>query len=281
MKPQPPPSGPAPAEGLRPARELPRTHGNPPFSVVLLHGGPGALGDMAPVARVLAAHLGVLEPFGTARSVEGQIADLHRDVTSEASFPIVLAGHSWGAWLGLLFTARYPDLVRKLILIGCPPFEESFEDQVPATRASRLTVAEAAELERTLRALSDPANSDRDALLGRLGELTTKTDAFDPIPEPPPGDGPRRLPGELFRRVWSEAAAMRRSGRLLELAGGLRCPVVAIHGDYDPHPASGVVGPLRRLLSEVRLHVLARCGHTPWKERQARDEFLRLLVDET
>jgi pimeloyl-ACP methyl ester carboxylesterase len=56
--------------------------------------------------------------------------------------------------------------------------------------------------------------------------------------------------------------------------------VVAIHGDYDPHPAEGVQGPLSAILRRFRLILLKNCGHKPWIERQARDEFYRVLKEE-
>ena len=88
------------------------------------------------------------------------------------------------------------------------------------------------------------------------------------------------LRGDVYQGVWQEADEMRRSGELLALARRIRCPVVAIHGDYDPSPAEGVQEPLAAALEEFRFVLLARCGHTPWRERQARDEFYRVLKRE-
>jgi pimeloyl-ACP methyl ester carboxylesterase len=73
---------------------------------------------------------------------------------------------------------------------------------------------------------------------------------------------------------------MRQSGELLALAGQIRCPVVAIHGDYDPHPAEGVQEPLSATLGHFRFILLEKCGHTPWMERQARDAFYAILKKE-
>ncbi|MHB8863109.1 MAG: hypothetical protein ACYC6N_11935 [Pirellulaceae bacterium] len=56
--------------------ENPRIHGNPPLSVVVLHGGPGALGGMVRVASELANDWGILEPIQTAVSVTGQVEEL-------------------------------------------------------------------------------------------------------------------------------------------------------------------------------------------------------------
>ena len=84
----------------------------------------------------------------------------------------------------------------------------------------------------------------------------------------------------IFQGVWSEAAELRRSGRLLALGDRVQCPAVAIHGDYDPHPAEGVRGPLSERLEDFRFILLQRCGHKPWVERQARAEFYAILDGE-
>jgi pimeloyl-ACP methyl ester carboxylesterase len=66
----------------------------------------------------------------------------------------------------------------------------------------------------------------------------------------------------------------------LELAKKIQCPVVAIHGDYDPHPAEGVEKPLRQALKDFKSILLKDCGHEPWKERRARDRFYSVLKEE-
>lgn len=39
-----------------------RKYANEPFKIAVIHGGPGAPGEMAPVARELSSVRGVLEP---------------------------------------------------------------------------------------------------------------------------------------------------------------------------------------------------------------------------
>ena len=73
---------------------------------------------------------------------------------------------------------------------------------------------------------------------------------------------------------------MRQDGRLLAFAENIRCPVVAIHGDYDPHPITGVREPLSAKLRDFRCIEIKNCGHKPWIERQAKDRFYELLKDE-
>jgi pimeloyl-ACP methyl ester carboxylesterase len=73
---------------------------------------------------------------------------------------------------------------------------------------------------------------------------------------------------------------MRKSGELLALASQITCPVVAIHGEYDPHPTDGVREPLSTAIDDFRLISLEKCGHKPWIERQAREAFYRILKAE-
>ena len=55
-----------------------RKYGNAPFNVAVIHGGPGASGEMAPVARKLSSNWGVLEPLQTEASLDGQTVILMR-----------------------------------------------------------------------------------------------------------------------------------------------------------------------------------------------------------
>ncbi|MGB9939451.1 alpha/beta fold hydrolase [Methanosarcina sp.] len=80
--------------------------------------------------------------------------------------------------------------------------------------------------------------------------------------------------------MWEEASELRSCGKLLELGKEICCPVVAIHGDYDPHPFEGVKEPLFRNLKDFRFILLEKCGHRPWIEREAKERFYSLLRNE-
>ena len=254
-----------------------RTYGKPPFNVAVIHGGPGAAGEMAPVARELSSGWGVLEPLQTAASVQGQIEELKSVLEEKAHLPVFFIGFSWGAWLSYTVAARYPACVKKLILVSSGPFEEKYIPGIEETRLSRLTQKERKEVDSLYDILDDPAALDKDRAFARFGELFSKADAYDAI-----GDEAVAIDyrPDIFQSVWKEAAELRRSGRLLELARQIKCPIVAIHGDYDPHPAEGVRKPLSAVLKGFRVILLQNCGHKPWIERQARQQFYRILKEE-
>jgi pimeloyl-ACP methyl ester carboxylesterase len=254
-----------------------RTYGTAPFTVAVIHGGPGAGGEMAPVARELSGAYGVLEPIQTAPTLDGQVEELEQVLEAKGQVPVSLVGYSWGAWLSFIVAARYPALVSKLILVSSGPFEAQYVSALEQTRQSRLNAEARREFEAIVRALGQPATPDKDTLLARLGALAAKTDTVDALPGPADDAdriGPR---GDVFQGVWEAAAEMRRSGELLGLAQHLRCPVLAIHGDYDPHPAEGVEKPLSQVLPNFRFVRLEQCGHTPWLERHARERFFQVL----
>ena len=265
--------------------ENPRKYGTPPYSIAVIHGGPGAGGEMAPVARKLASYgWGSLEPLQRATTLDGQVEELGIALERHAHVPATLIGFSWGAWLSYIVAARHPRLVEKLILVGSGPFQESYVAHLGETRMSRLRAEERTEFEALLRLLHDPGAAnpleDKDASLSRLGALASKASTFDRIPHDADESRPAGRvgrSGEIYQGVWNAAAEMRRSGELLALAGQIACPVVAIHGDYDPHPAEGVREPLSAMLRDFRFVLLEQCGHMPWIERQARDRFYQVL----
>jgi pimeloyl-ACP methyl ester carboxylesterase len=254
-----------------------RKYGTPPYSMVVIHGGPGAVGEMAPVAREFAKTVGVLEPLQTKSTIEGQIEELKDVLEANAELPVTLIGHSWGAWLSVMLTAQFPQLVLKLILIASAPYEEKYAAEIRNIRLNRLNDWEQADLHRLEGALLQSTGRNTAELLARMEPLFEKTDSYDAIP------GAAEHPEfneDIYAGIWPEAVELRRSGKLLELAGKIRCAVVAIHGDFDPHPAEGVKEPLAKAIENFRFILLKNCGHTPWIERDARERFYRLLAVE-
>lgn len=254
-----------------------RLHGNAPYRIAVIHGGPGAAGEMLPVARELAAARGILEPFQTALSVQGQISELKKILENFGTSPLILIGFSWGAWLSFVLAGQHPELVSKLILIGSGSFEEKYSATLEETRLERLSSAERKEVTALIANLEDSDCEAANAAFARLGAILARADAYDPVQSESVGI---HYQVDIYRSVWKEAAQLRRSGRLLAYAKRIACPVIAFHGDHDPHPSAGVEIPLSRILSDFRFIQLKNCGHKPWIERQARESFYHLLKQE-
>jgi pimeloyl-ACP methyl ester carboxylesterase len=241
---------------------------------VVVHGGPGAAGDMAPVARKLSLRHGVIEPWQTADSIHGQVMELSHSVEQVAVLPVMLIGFSWGAWLSLLTASEYPELIQKVIIIGSGPFEEAYAPMISEVRRSRMTIEQRARVDSLMGKMSSDTD---DATLCEIGRLISAIDAYDPLQS---SDEDIQCSYTIYDRVWREASELRRSGRLLEQVMQVRCPVTAIHGDHDPHPAEGVEKPLSSRVDSFKFFLLQRCGHKPWIERHAKDLFYEVLKNE-
>jgi pimeloyl-ACP methyl ester carboxylesterase len=258
-----------------------KKYGKPPFSVAVIHGGPGAPGSVAPIARKLSSNWGVLEPFQAATSLEGQVQELKEILEENGDFPITLIGHSWGALLSFIVSARYSEFIKKLILVGSGVYEAKYAKGIMETRLSRLNEDERTEVLLLMEALHDSSRQDKNVLMARLGNLLSKADTYRPL----------SLDSEILEcrfnqsiwkenSVWEEFEELRASGKLMELAKQIQCPVVAIHGDYDSHPLEGIREPLSPILQDFRIYLLRNCGHYPWIEKEAQKEFFEVLQEE-
>ncbi|WP_415401744.1 alpha/beta fold hydrolase [Tateyamaria sp. SN3-11] len=246
-----------------------RQYGKTASHVVLLHGGPGGAGEIEPLAQELGKRgHAVLEPFQAGRSVSAQVDELKSQIDALCSPPVVVVGWSWGAWLGCLFAGRYRDLVSKLILVGSGPFEARFASGIRTTKNSRLTHEQRSEL----KALRTPDGGIAD--VARFIELSDVADTYSRDASLSPTVD---FDAAIHGAVWPEADEMRQSGALVDKLSAIRCPVLAIHGDYDPRPSEGVRRPLKASLPDAQFIELERCGHKPWQEVHAKREFYRLL----
>jgi pimeloyl-ACP methyl ester carboxylesterase len=254
-----------------------RRYGTEPYAVAVIHGGPGAPGELAPVARELAHSVGVLEPFQTGDTIEKQVEELRLILTENDALPVTLIGYSWGAWLSFITASCHPSLIRKLILISSGPFEEKYARDIMKKRLSRLGDTERQETFSLIESFNTPNCDNMNKRMARFGQLISKADSYDPLPH---ANEVVDMQFRVFQEVWKDAEQLRRSGELLEFGKNIQCPVLAVHGAYDPHPAEGVEKPLTEVLREFRLILLQNCGHTPWIERQARDEFYKILKQE-
>lgn len=253
-----------------------RMYGSQPYNIAVIHGGPGAPGEMVPVARELSSIKGVLEPLQTADTLEGQVQELKAVLQNNADIPVILIGFSWGAILSFILAAQHPMLVKKLILIGSAPFEEEYAGTIMTTRIDRLSEQDRIQVFSITESLNHTATKDKNDLMEQIGDLMLKADAYDPIL----GETDIiECQYDVYQSVWEQASKLRKEGRLLELGKKIQCPVVAIHGDYDPHPYSGVDS-LSSIIKDFRLLLLEKCGHRPWIERNAREKFYSVLKNE-
>ena len=179
--------------------------------------------------------------------------------------------------MSCLLAAHFPSLVRKIILIGCPPFEDRYVPFIMETRVSRMSPCEVEELNALKRQMNDPQISGKSALFARFGKLFRKIDSFDPIEAT---EEEFFCDYTIYETIWKEAQELRRSGALIKCLEKITCPITAFQGELDPHPTEGAFDSLSRLTRDFKGIVLKACGHTPWIEKRAKGRFFDLLREE-
>lgn len=247
-----------------------RFYGRAPYRTLVLHGGPGAIGSLKGFARELAlrSSTGIAEPLQAEYSVAGQLSELFRQTEYLSAGRLILIGHSWGAYLAALFAQKYPARIQKLISIGCPPLKECYAQSIPLRRTSRFSAKE----QELFKKMTESGNPEK------LSALLEHTDNYSP--QNAHLHRADKVDMQMMSLVWSEAAQMRREGKILSCFQALSCELTFIFGKEDPHPAQGVALPLQEAKVPFKMHILNRCGHNPFMERYAREEFYACLLSE-
>ena len=255
----------------------PRIYGEYPYGVAVIHGGPGAPGSVASVARELSKTFGVLEPLQTKNTLDGQVKELKGLLEEHGELPIILIGWSHGSGLSTLLAARHPDIVRKLILIGTTPFEAKYQDEITRDRLLRLNEEERAEFFSLAEIILDPGNEDRSVAMARLFRLIARSEYYALLSRP---DEVLEYQPDINISIGQEWRKLQDSNELMKIIFDIRCPVVAIHGDYDVNPAEAVRKQFSQVIKDFKFVLLEKCGHTPWYEKYAREKFYAILKEE-
>ena len=96
------------------------------------------------------------------------------------------------------------------------PVRGEVRPQAPRDPHEPLSASEREEFQATLQALGAPETRGKDAFLSRLGALAAQTDEYDPIRGEADESVTSAGQGDVFDRVWEAAAALRRSGELMD-----------------------------------------------------------------
>jgi pimeloyl-ACP methyl ester carboxylesterase len=253
-----------------------RTYGETGPEVIVLHGGPGAVGNAAPIARGLADAFRVLEPWQRGAGLQPLTVDRHVDdldgvMALHCEGRPALVGESWGAMLGLAYAAEHPERVSALVLVGCGTFDTAARARLQQTLRERQAVPLKEELARLAE-----AGVSADELQAELYRLTRSLYDYDLIEaEDEEIDQPFDMRGH--QETWDDMVRQQAEGRYPAAFAAIRLPVLMLHGTHDPHPGEMIRDSLLPYMPQLRYHALDRCGHSPWLERWAREEFFAVL----
>jgi pimeloyl-ACP methyl ester carboxylesterase len=254
-----------------------RSYGQSGPLVILLHGGPGAPGHMAPVARGLADRFRVLEPFqrasgGEPLTVARHVADLRELVESlGAGERPALVGSSWGAMLALAFAAGHSDLAGPLALVGCGTFDVGARARMREILDARMDQ----ELRRRLASLAEEHADPDEELRARARLILPLYSCELASEEQELGDCDARANQE----TWDDMLRLQREGVYPAAFSAIRGPAILLHGAADPHPGRMILASLKPYIPQLEYREWERCGHYPWLEKAAREEFFAGLIE--
>jgi proline iminopeptidase len=188
-----------------------------------------------------------------------------------------LFGHSWGGGLAVLYAGRYPERVRRMILVGpVPPRPEPYLGQYVARAAERHDSAETARqsafdsLQLVAPNPYPPCRaSNRIFLRGVAATPAMAARIKGDLCAGTPGN--LRLQGVLNQRVWTSLSDSPDSlvYDWRSIAAAVPAATLVIHGDADPLPLEGSKEWVEAL-PNARLVVIPRAGHYPHAEQPER-----------
>ena len=241
----------------------------------VLHGGPSAAGSAQPLAEEIGRYCIAIEPYQrqTTQSqpvtVKTHIEDLHDLINGICpNEKPDLIGHSWGAMLALAYAVEHGDTIDKIVLIGCGTFDTTGRKEFHRHHKQLLTE----EKQKQLKEIQTIAN---------LSEKNKKiADFFDGLYAYDPNDDQR--PEVVFdftshTQTWNDMLALQTAGEYPQKFANICNKVTMLHGKQDPHPGAMIYKSLKPFISQLQYFELDKCGHIPWQEKQAKDEFAKTV----
>ncbi|WP_019988127.1 alpha/beta fold hydrolase [Rudanella lutea] len=225
--------------------------------LLLLHGLFGALSNWDGVIRTFSTQYRVVIPVMPIydmpmreASLEGLVAFIEKFVAYRNLTDLTLLGNSLGGHVGLLYTFKHPDMVKRLLLTGSSGlFENSMGGSFPK-RGSYDYIAE-----RVAYTFYDPKVATKE-LIDEVFEITSS------IPK--------------CMNIVQIAKSAQRNNVAKDLHK-IDVPTLLIWGLNDTITPPEVAHEFNRLIKNSELHFIDKCCHAPMMENPER--FNELLLD--
>ena len=251
------------------------TQGSGP-PVVLCHGGPGIYDYLEPVASMIDDLVTVhrYDQRGCGRSQDRGPYDVPTFVDDLDALRAhwgygkwTVIGHSWGAFLALLYTVKYPERTERLVYVSGTGIDPKWHQEYRKNREAKLPPAE----RERLRFLNGRRSTATGAELARINEertaLLERTEYYDAtrLEELPRYD---RFPINyaLNATLNREADRIEKSSELSDQLSRVTVPTLVLDGEGDPRPR-WARAQVARLIPNGRHVTIDRAGHEPWVER--------------
>jgi pimeloyl-ACP methyl ester carboxylesterase len=115
--------------------------------------------------------------------------------------------------------------------------------------------------------------------LDQIIKRHTVTDAFDALPADPGDEPSGPFDQKALTETWKDMLRCQAEGIYPRSFTAITSPVIMLHGADDPHPGKMIYASLRPFIPQLEYREFDKCGHQPWRERQAREVFFKVLFD--
>jgi pimeloyl-ACP methyl ester carboxylesterase len=244
--------------------------------VIVLHGGPGAAGSSDAVALELSDTFKTASPWQRRRGDSPLTVDIHVQDLKDliewkcANGKPALVGESWGAMLALAFACKYPAGISSIALVGCGTYAEGARKRLFETRIARIHEF----VERN----PEYAEDLKLPIMDQIMKWHEMTDTYCAQEERPTLPGPTEVFDKLgSEETWKDMVHCQQKEIYPQQFVNIKCPVIMLHGSYDPHPGRMIVEQLRKYMPQLEYREMEKCGHAPSIEKYARTEFYSFL----
>jgi pimeloyl-ACP methyl ester carboxylesterase len=86
-----------------------------------------------------------------------------------------------------------------------------------------------------------------------------------------------RVDAKGLVETWDDMVRLQGSRVYPAAFSSITCPVLMLHGSYDPHPGPMIRDSLNACIPQLEYREFEQCGHSPWVEVHAREPFLAQL----
>lgn len=251
--------------------------------LIVVHGGPGLAHNylLRPFSQLAKDYRlifydqhgnGLSDEFikGQTVTVQNLVEELEavrKEFAADEDF--FLAGQSWGAVIAISYIAKYPQHVKKLMLLEPAPGSSEYIPEFQKRIAARLSQEDKEELRNIS---TNPAFSIDPQLYKRYRSIWFKTYYFDP--KKMDNSDTDYMDGDWLRKF--HASSVMFTPYLLNFdlyneMKAIRCPMLIIHGEYDVVPNESIEK-MKLAVPAAELHIIKDCGHFVHVEKE-RDYF--------
>jgi pimeloyl-ACP methyl ester carboxylesterase len=172
--------------------------------------------------------------------------------------------------LALAYAAEHSESIKSIVLVGCGTFDSASREVIIKMRRQKI-----------IDFISKHPEYEADLKLD-IGQQIMKwhdmTDSYEPVKD----QGETHL-SEPFdeighKETWQDMVRCQKVGIYPQSFTSVKVPVLMLHGADDPHPGGMIRDTLKQYIPHLEYHEFQQCGHEPYNEKYARDDFFALTT---